>query len=407
MIDSGGLADYLDVTMGHYSDALNTARNIPNMTFRPGLGERIGKGVKNVAGVPVFLVGRVNHPQLAEDLIAGGSCDAVVMARALIADPYFPAKAAAGQAEQIRPCVGAMNCFDHLHRGGSIRCIHNPVVSREERWGGALPPAPARRRVLVVGGGPSGLECARVAARRGHDVVLLERDGGLGGQVRAAARAPHRGELAQVTDWLAQRCDEAGVDLRLGVEATAGTIADLQPGAVVIATGSRASPVGFPADRPVVGAAAVLAGTGSPGDHVVLFDEYGDWPGMSVAHALAARGAAVEFVTPTAFPGSALDITNWRIAYQQLTALGVTFHPVAEISAVRGSEVVINRGFGSAEHTITDVDAVVAVTMPSARDDLYRALLGGPYDLHVAGDALAPRGIEEAIFDGYRTGREL
>ncbi|HEY3954969.1 MAG TPA: NAD-binding protein [Streptosporangiaceae bacterium] len=406
-IDSWGLADYLDVTMGHYSDAMNTARNIPNMTFTPGLWARVGKGVKNVVGVPVFLVGRVNHPQVAEELIAGGSCDAVVMARALIADPYFPAKAAAGQADQIRPCVGAMNCFNHLHHGGSIRCIHNAVVSREERWGGPLPPASQPRKVAVVGGGPSGLECARVAARRGHQVVLLERDIRLGGQVRIAAKAPQRGELAQITEWLERRCGEAGVEVRLGAEATGPAIAGIGPAAVVIATGSHPSPAGFPTDLPVTDAAAVLAGEHVPGQHVVLFDEFGDWQAMSVAHALAARGAAVDFVTPTAYPGSALDLTNWRVTYQRLTELGVRFHPVAEITAAQGSEVVINRGFGTAEQTIGNVDAVVAVTMPAARDELYRELRGGPYELHVTGDALAPRGIEEAIYDGYQTGREL
>lgn len=406
-IDSWGLLDYLDVTMGHYSDAMNTARNIPNMTFTPGLWARVGKGVKNVVRVPVFLVGRVNHPQVAEELIADGSCDAVVMARALIADPYFPAKAAAGQADQIRPCVGAMNCFHHLHRGGSIRCIHNAVVSREERWGGPLPPAARRRKVVIVGGGPSGLECARVAARRGHEVVLLERDTRLGGQVRAAAKAPQRGELAQITEWLERRCKEAGVEVRLSVEATVPAIAGIGAAAVVIATGSFPSPPAFPADLPVVDAAAVLADGDLPGQHVVLFDEFGDWQGMSVAHALAAQGTAVDFVTPTAFPGSALDITNWRIAYQRLTALGVQFYPVAEVTAARGSEVMIKRGFGTAGQTIGDVDAVVAVTMPAARDELYRELHGGPFELHVVGDALAPRGIEEAIFDGYQIGREL
>ncbi len=410
-IDSWGLLDYLDVTMGHYSDLMNTARNIPNMTFTPGLWARVGKGVKNVVRVPVFLVGRVNHPQVAEELIAGGSCDAVVMARALIADPYFPAKAAAGQADRIRPCVGAMNCFRHLHHGGGIRCIHNAVVSREERWGGPLPPATRPRTVVIVGGGPAGLECARVAARRGHRVVLLERDTRLGGQVRTAAKAPQRGELAQITEWLERRCEEAGVDVRLGAEATVAGIAGLAPDAVVIATGSGPSPAVFPAGLPdglpVTDAATALAGDGVPGRHVVLVDEFGDWQGMSVAHALAARGAKVDFVTPTAFPGAALDITNWRLTYQRLTELGVRFHPVAEVTAARGPDVVISRGFGAAEQTIGGVDAVVTVTMPAARDELYRALHGGPYELHVTGDALAPRGIEEAIFDGYQTGREL
>ena len=417
MIDSWGLLDYFDVTMGHYSDALNTARNIPNMTFKPGLWARYGKGMKNVVSVPVFLVGRINHPQVAEDLIAGGSCDAVVMARALIADPYLPAKAAAGRVQEIRPCVGAMNCVNHLTHGDGIRCIHNPVVSREGAWGGELTAAQARRRVVVVGGGPGGMECARVAAARGHEVILLEGGQALGGQVRDAARAPGRAELAQIVDYLEGRLAAAGVDVRLQTEATAASIGVLRPDAIVVATGSCLPAGQLPAARhpsgdahahvPVVDPIAALRGTAPVGGRVVVLDEFGDWQGMGVAHALAARGVQVQLVTPVMYPGAALELTNWRICYEQLSALKVSFHPVAEIAEVRGRDVVIRRGFGRDEHVITGVDSVVMVRVPVAVDSLYGELVRGPVEVHVAGDALAPRGIEEAIFDGHRLGREL
>ena len=417
VIDSWGLLDYFDVTMGHYSDALNTARNIPNMAFRPGLWARYGKGMKNVVSVPVFLVGRINHPQVAEDLIAGGSCDAVVMARALIADPYLPAKAAAGRVQDIRPCVGAMNCVNHLTHGEGIRCIHNPVVSREGAWGGELTVAAARRRVVVAGGGPGGMECARVAAARGHEVILLERGRALGGQVRDAARPPERAELAQIVDYLEGQLAAAGVDVRLETEATPASIALLQPDVVVVATGSFLPAGQLPAARhgaddsdadvPVVDPVAALRGTAPVGKRVVVFDEFGDWQGMGVAYALAARGAHVELVTPVMYPGAALELTNWRICYERLSALGVSFHPVAELAEMRGGDVVIRRGFGSGEHVITDVDSVVMVRVPVAEDSLHGELARGPVEVHAVGDALAPRGIEEAIFDGHRLGREL
>jgi 2,4-dienoyl-CoA reductase-like NADH-dependent reductase (Old Yellow Enzyme family) len=415
-IDSWGLLDYFDVTMGHYSDALNTARNIPNMTFEPGLWGRYGKGMKNLVSVPVFLVGRINHPQVAEDLIAGGSCDAVVMARALIADPYLPAKAAAGRVPEIRPCVGAMNCVNHLTHGDGIRCIHNPVVSREGAWGGELPPAAASRRVVVVGGGPGGMECARVAATRGHEVILLERGRALGGQVRDAAKGPGRAELGQITEYLAARCAATGVDVRLATEATARSIRALQPDAVIIATGSRLPAGHLPAARqgadqeaalPLIDPIAALNGAAQAGRRVVVLDEFGDWPGMSVAHALAQRGSEVELVTPVMYPGMALELTNWRICYEQLSALGVIFHPVAEIAAVHGNDVVIRRGFSRAEHVIADVDSIVMVRVPVAQDSLHAQLSDGTFEVHLAGDALAPRGIEDAVYDGQRLGREL
>lgn len=410
-IESWGLLDYFDVTMGHYSDALNTARNIPNMTFEPGLWARYAKGIKNIVSVPVFLVGRINHPQVAEDLIADGSCDAVTMARALIADPYLPAKAAAGRVQEIRPCVGAMNCVNHLTHGGGIRCIHNPVVSREGAWGEQFQPAAACRRVVVVGGGPGGMECARVAAARGHEVILLEREQALGGQVRDAAKAPGRAELAQIIEYLEGRCAAAGVDVRLATHATPDSVGALQPDAVVIATGSRLPaarpPGGLDPELPYVDPIAALNATVPVGHRVVVLDEFGDWQGMSIVHALAARGAEVELVTPVMYPGAALELTNWRVCYEQLSALGVRFHPVADITAVHSRDVVIRRGFSRAEHVIPSVDSIVMVRMPVAEDSLYRQLRQSPFEVHIAGDALAPRGIEEAVFDGQRLGREL
>lgn len=406
-MDSWGVLDFFDVTMGHYADALNTARNIPNMGFPPGAWARYGRGVKHLVGVPVFLVGRINHPQVAEELIASGACDAVVMARGLIADPYFPVKAAAGDVAEIRPCVGAMNCFDHLHRGGSIRCIHNPVVGREAEWSGDLPPARDRRRVLVVGGGPAGMECARVAARRGHEVILLEQERYLGGQVRMAARGPGRAELGAVIEWLAEGCDRAGVDVRLGVVATPAEVAAVAPDAAVLATGSVPSPAPFPSDLPILSAEAVLVGGVGEGSHVLVYDEAADWPGMSVAHALAARGALVEVVTPAMYPSSALELTNWRTTYPTLVGLGVRFHPVTTVIAVKGADAVLSQGFGAAERTLTDIDAVIAVTLPVAQDSLAAPLGAGGFDLHLAGDAFAPRGVEQAIHDGHRLGRAL
>ncbi len=406
-IDSWQLADFFDVTMGHYSDGLNAARNMPNMTFRPGLWGRYGKAMRAVVSVPVTLVGRINHPWLAEELIAGGSCDAVVMARALIADPYLPRKAQAGRSDQIRPCVGAMNCVNHLHRGRAIRCIQNPVVGREAAWGGELELASARRRIVVIGGGPAGLECARVAASRGHQVTLLEQAAVLGGQVRVAAAAPTRAELGQITEWLSRQCQAEGVDVRLGIEATATVIDALEADAIVVATGSRMPLLDLDTSLPVADAAAAITGQADLAGHVVVFDEFGDWPGISAAHALAAGGAAVELVTPVAFPGAALEDSNWRTCYEQLTALGVAFHPVAEIASVRGDDVVIRHGFGRAERVIPKVSALVGVRFPVAVDALYRQFATAAAEVHLAGDAMSPRGIEEAIYDGHRIGRVL
>ncbi len=412
LIDSWGLLDYVCVTMGHYSDAMNAARNVPNMNFPPGVWARFGKGMKNVVSVPVVLVGRINHPQVAEDLLAGGSCDAVAMARALVADPYLPAKAARGDVADIRPCVAAMNCVDHLNRGGSIRCVHNPVVGREERWGGELTAAPRRRRVVVVGGGPAGLETSRVAATRGHDVTLLERGRQLGGQIRQAARTPGRGELSQIAEWLEDQCRKAGVEIRTSAGATPEMLDRLAADVVVLATGSLMPATSAATEHmQQVEPTSVLDGSADLGAHVVVVDEFGDWQGMGVALAAAEGGAKVEFVTPAVYPGETLEFSNWRFAYERLTSLGVIFHPVSELGTIMEKEVRIRHGFGRTERVIADVDQIVTVSFPVADDELYRQLCRLWPDslerLVLIGDALAPRGIEQATFEGHKLGREL
>ncbi len=237
-IGAWGRLDYVSVTMGHYSDALNTARNVPNMTFAPGLWQRYGRLIKSVVDVPVFMVGRINHPRTAEDLLAAGSCDAVLMARALIADPHLPEKARTGRTGDIRPCVGAMNCLGRLEHGGGIRCIHNPRVGHELDFPEEVERGEGGKRVVVLGAGPAGLESARVAAARGHQVTLLERADRVGGQVRLAARTPGRAELAAIVDWLEQQCIARGVQIHTGHEVTADEIARLGPDVIVVATGA-------------------------------------------------------------------------------------------------------------------------------------------------------------------------
>lgn len=405
-IDSWGLLDYLSVTMGHYADALNSARNIPNMSFEPGLWGRFGKGMKSVVDVPVFLVGRINHPQIAEELLASESCDAVVMARALIADPYLPEKARAGKVEDIRLCVGAMNCLHHLHSGEGIRCIQNPVVGREMRWAGPLPQAATSRRVLVVGGGPAGLESARVAALRGHEVTLVERAPQLGGQVRIAARAPGRSELFQIVEWLMGQCERAEVEMRLETEATPALIERLDPDVVVVASGSTMDPKS-PGDIALHGVQDALSGSVPAHSHVVVWDEFGDWQGFAVALALAERRIEVEFVTPTMYPGSAIELTNWRIAYERLVSMGVQFRPVTTVVAAGGRSVTLRSAYAKVEEVLGDIDSVVSVPAPTACDHLYNALVGKVSEVHLVGDARSPRGIEASVYDGQAIGREL
>jgi hypothetical protein len=397
--------------MGHYSDALNVARNMPNMTFPPALWQKYGRLVKSVVDVPVFLVGRINHPRTAEDLLEANICDAVVMARALIADPHLPEKARTGRTGDIRPCVGAMNCIDSVEHGRGIRCIHNPRVGHELDFPEEVEAGAGGKQVLVVGGGPAGLEAARVAAARGHRVTLLEKAGAVGGQVSVASRAPGRAELASIVEWLEHQCRANGVDIRTGQTATPETIVASRPDVVVIATGAsyphRPAPGGafeaadiddLGSHLQLVGLEQVLAGEVTTG-RVVVYDAIADWPGFNAARVLAERGCEVRYVTPERYPGAALEVTNWRMEYQALSEQGVELLPVSEVVGSVPGGLVLRRGFARDTEKLQDVDTVVWIGPPASDTALRASLQDQAATILVVGDAYAPRTVEQAILD--------
>jgi hypothetical protein len=410
-IGSWGCLDYVSLTMGHYSDALNVARNMPNMTFPPALWQKYGRLVKSVVDVPVFLVGRINHPRTAEDLLEANICDAVVMARALIADPHLPEKARTGRTGDIRPCVGAMNCIDSVEHGRGIRCIHNPRVGHELDFPEEVEAGAGGKQVLVVGGGPAGLEAARVAAARGHRVTLLEKAGAVGGQVSVASRAPGRAELASIVEWLEHQCRASGVEIRTGHTATPETIVAGRPDVVVIATGAsyphRPAPGGafeaadiddLGSHLQLVGLEQVLAGEVTTG-RVVVYDAIADWPGFNAARVLAERGCEVRYVTPERYPGAALEVTNWRMEYQALSEQGVEFLPVSEVVGSVPGGLVLRRGFARDTEKLLDVDTVVWIGPPASDTALRASLQDQAATILVVGDAYAPRTVEQAILD--------
>jgi 2,4-dienoyl-CoA reductase-like NADH-dependent reductase (Old Yellow Enzyme family) len=412
-LEARGLVDFLNVSVG--VSGLGMVRPV----YAPhGLGVYAARAVKRaVRGVPVFAVHRILTPAEAEAILAAGDADAVTLVRALIADEAWAEKARAGRGHEIRACTGCnQGCYGNLLQGLPVACATNPAVGREDTLGrGTLTPAPAARRVVVVGGGPAGLEAAWVAAARGHRVVLLERERELGGKVRLAAALPGRGELADFADWRAGECARRGVEIRLGVEAGPDEVLALAPDAVVVATGGVASvqgpakwwPMPVPGSRQafVIDHERALREAAALGPRVVIFDVVGHIEGPGLAELLASRGLEVTLVSPLAQP-LLLDAETQAPALARACRAGARWCPTTGLAAIGDHQVTLVHLLSGRSERIEAVDQVVIRTHGLPADALHHALRGR-VEVSCVGDAVAVRNVDRAVFDGHLAGRRL
>jgi pyruvate/2-oxoglutarate dehydrogenase complex dihydrolipoamide dehydrogenase (E3) component len=265
------------------------------------------------------------------------------------------------------------------------------------------------RRVVVVGAGVAGLEAARVAALRGHEVTLFERLPEAGGQVQLARRAPGRAELGAIVDHLVHTLEQHAVEIRCGVESDVETILALDPGAVVIATGSEPRLPFYPdSEARLVSARAALNGE-MVGDKVAVFDTKGDMVGLTTADWLVGKRHEVVVVTSKRYPGSLIEPMTWRLLYQRLLDQGVRFFTESEVARLTDEGIVMRHLVSGRETTLPGIASVVAACGGNANDGLYRRLRRAAPNLeaHLIGDAVAPRQIEQAIFEGHVAARKI
>ena len=371
---------------------------VKDTTFPEGFALELGRVLKRDVDVPVIVAGRIRRPETAERALADGATDFVGIARAQLADPEWVAKARDGRAERIRPCIGIVQ---DCRRVDGIACTIHARTGREAEWG---PPrrADAARRVVVAGGGPAGLEAARVAAEAGHSVVLYERSDVLGGQLRVAAAGPTREELLDFVTYLEGELRRLGVEIRLGAEAARAAVLADAPDLVVCAAGATPQP----ADVPVSGGGRVvtvwdlLGGVVGdlPSTALVADDGSGFWHSISAAEYLAQRGVQVELVTPAPGVGLAIPHESARNVATRLGSAGVDVRVLANVVSVDGARVSLAEGFGK-KHTETEAGLVVVRTALRANDELARALEDAGPALATIGDASAPRRLNHAVLD--------
>ncbi len=402
-----GKLDYLDISVGNYHTEETI---IAPMYFPLGAFVHVAAAIKEVVSIPVIAVGRIKDPAQAEEIVANGYADMVALNRAIIADPEFANKAREGRSEEIRWCLGCNEaCWGRSYMGlaEGIACVVNPHLGFERET--SLVPAEHRKRVVVVGGGPAGLEAARVAAERGHSVSLFEKSESLGGQLNKAAKAPLRVDLADCVRYYSGEMARLKVDVHLGSEASADSVLEAAPDAVVIATGS--SPA-LPPDVPGLESARVhevrevYDGLEELGERVLVLAGEGHQQALSTAELLADAGRDVEVVSPQRFCGHEIERNTVVMLYPRLLSKGVRLTPMSWVRRVDGRSVTLVQIYSGGERTV-EVDDIVVAAGGRANDGLAADLLGRVPEVHLIGDALAPRRLLYATQDGCRVGRSL
>jgi mycofactocin system FadH/OYE family oxidoreductase 2 len=402
LLDRDGLIDYLNTSIGTATHTLFMVEG--SMHLPPGYELFAAAALREVTDLPVIGVGRIKDPVQAEQVLAAGQCDLVGMVRQQIADPETARKAREGKVEEIRLCISCnQECIGREGLNLEIGCIENPATGHElELSPSRVEPAARSRRVLVVGGGPAGLQCAATAARRGHRVTLVEAEPELGGQVRLAIRVPNRAEFGDLTRNLGGEAQRQGVEIRTGVRMGVEEVLAGGWDAVACCTGARPAP---PSEG-VLTVWDVLDGA-SVGERVAVLDQVGFHQATSVVEWLAQRGHRVEVLTGALSAGQdlglTLDFENW---HRRVLPLGVrVITSVAPLGFDAGTVQVIGAYSGQVRQ-LGPYDTIVVANHGQADDELYQALKGR-VEVHRAGDCVAPRRASNAIVDGQRVGLAL
>lgn len=399
------MVDFLDVTQSNFN---SLEMHTPDRWLPIAPYVQFAAAVKGCArDIPVVTSGRIPDPQLAEEILEKKNADFIGFYRPLLADHEWASKAFQGNSDRIRKCIYCNQCWGGSP-DGSLHCIQNAVAGKERDWlelPRMVPGAPVKK-VVVIGGGPAGMEAARVLSEYGSRVVLFERGSALGGTVRLAGRLED--EVQWVAEYLQGELHHLGVDVRLGTEATADTVLAEQADAVVIATGcidSRDSDFGE-VDLPIYVAEDIAEGE-IGGSATVILDDDGYYAGPAVARRLALSGKTVYLVTR--FPEVAREVprTSRISSIRELDNLGVELIPNAWVRSAKHGRVTLENYLSKRTWTMEGIDSIVRVGHRIAQDSLFHSLRGRTPIVRLIGDAYQPRRIVNAVMEGHAVAREL
>ncbi|MGI9951681.1 FAD-dependent oxidoreductase [Moorellaceae bacterium AZ2] len=363
----------------------------------------LAQGIKSAVKIPVIAVGRINDPEVAESILAAGKADLISFGRELLTDPEMPRKVVEGRLDEVRRCIACCQaCIDELFLDHAIGCTVNGRTGFEREF--PLDKAARPRKVLVVGGGPAGMEAARVAALRGHRVTLWEKEGELGGQLGLAAAAPQKGEIAVFRQHLVAQMAKLNVKVHLNTEATLEGIRRENPEVVVLATGARPAELNIPGagGENVVSSWDVLRGREGIGKRVTVIG--GGLVGCEVAEYLAQKGHEVTILEMLPQVAAGIGPLVAPLLLGRLKELGVKTIMEAEATAIRDGRVIYKR---DGREEALEADTVVVAVGSQPEDALAREMEGSGIDYFVIGDALKPRRITQAIYEAVRIAHQI
>ena len=414
--DKDHLLDYVTCGTGSYFDF---HKLMPTFIYPERLGADLAKILKrSVSNALVIAESHIRTPENAEAVLSAKQADLVSIVRGQIADPHLSNKALEGRSDDIRPCLSCNQmCWGRRYRDYWISCLVNPSAGREFEWGGdRYVKTETSKNILVVGGGPAGLEAARVSAERGHKVTLAEAGDRLGGQFRLAGMQPRRGQIIDLLDWYARQLSRLGVEIRLNTFLEAEEIKAFEADKTVLATGSFPTDTVFQKAIPhveklpgielgnVFSAEDVMARRARLGKRVIMLDEGGNWKGCGTTWKLAEEGHQVILVTPDPLVGKELQRTSADFPLRQnLAKLGVRFILESGITEwnSKGAETIC---FLDGKTQFIEADTLVFATPNIAEDSLMQEIQDSGLDVINIGDSAGPRQAPFVIYEGRRAG---
>ncbi|MBS9715837.1 FAD-dependent oxidoreductase [Pseudohalocynthiibacter aestuariivivens] len=434
-----GQVDFLNVIRGriHTDPAMTDVIPVQGMKNAPHLD--FAGQVRKITGMPTFHAAKIPDVATARHAVASGLLDMVGMTRAHMADPHIVRKIIEGREDDIRPCVGATYCLDRIYQAGEALCMHNAATGRELTMPHDIPKADVKKKIVIVGAGPGGLEAARIAAERGHNIVVFEAAADPGGQVRLTAQTPRRREMISIIDWRMSQCAARDVEFRFSTWAEAEDVLAEDPDVVIVATGGMPTTVLYETKREqelVVTSWDIISGDAKPAQNILIYDESGDHAALQAAEIAAKSGAKVEIMTPDRVFAPDIMAMNLVPYMRSLQDKNVTFTVTRrlldveqegnQLKATIGTDysdlrqpahydqVVVNYGtlpmdnlyFDLKPHSsnsgAVDYDALV-----NGEPQAISRNPDGKFQLFRIGDAVAARNTHAAIYDALRLMKDI